>query len=143
MGTTSATDFRRYAAQALLRDGTSIHIRALRPDDKLLLVEHFQRLSAQSVYFRFFSAKKRMSDDELARFTELDFVSHAALVATLRDGEREYIVGVARYAPVSTDHGSERRAEIAFAVLDQYQGRGVGTLLLEHLAPIAHANGIT
>jgi acetyl coenzyme A synthetase (ADP forming)-like protein len=140
---TPATAAKRYAAEAILRDGTSIHIRALHPEDKPLLLEHFQHLSARSVYFRFFSAKKRLTDEELARFTELDFVHHAALAATLRDGERERIIGVGRYAAVPTDHEPPRRAEVAFAVLDDFQGRGVGTLLLEHLAPIARANGIT
>ena len=138
-----AADFRTYAADAILRDGTSIHIRALRPDDKPLLLRHFQSLSARSVYFRFFSAKKRLSDQELARFTELDFTHQAALAATLRDESGEYFVGVGRYATLPDAGDNVVRAEVAFAVLDEYQGRGVGTLLLEHLAPIARANGIT
>jgi acetyl coenzyme A synthetase (ADP forming)-like protein len=137
------TDYHHYATEALLKDGGSIHIRALRPDDKALLLEHFQRLSATSVYFRFLGAKKRLTDEELTRFTELDFVRNAALVATLRDGQRERIIGVGRYAALADESGRATRAEIAFAVLDEYQGRGIGTLLLEHLAPIARENGIT
>jgi acetyl coenzyme A synthetase (ADP forming)-like protein len=133
-------DGRRYAAEAILRDGSSIHIRAIQPDDKDRLVAHFARLSAQSVYFRFFSAKKRLTDEELARFTEVDFVRHAALVATLGQASEERIIGVGRYTVVD---GPAKRAELAFAVADEFQGRGVGTLLLEHLAPIARAHGIT
>ena len=77
-------DPRLYSVEELLRDGASIHIRAIRPDDRERLVEHFQGLSARSVYFRFFGAKRRLTDDELDRFTRLDFVERAALVANLK-----------------------------------------------------------
>jgi acetyl coenzyme A synthetase (ADP forming)-like protein len=140
MTATVTSDSRHYAAEAIMRDGSSIHIRAMRPDDKDRLLDHFSRLSAQSVYFRFFRAKKRLTDDELVQFTELDFVHSAALVATLGQGKDEKFIGVGRYSVVDAE---AQRAEVAFAVADNYQGRGVGTLLLEHLAPMARANGIT
>jgi acetyl coenzyme A synthetase (ADP forming)-like protein len=133
-------DPRHYAAEGILRDGGSIHIRAMRADDKQRLLDHFSRLSAQSVYFRFFRAKKRLTDAELVQFTELDFARNAALVATLGQGENEKIIGVGRYAVVDAEGA---RAEVAFAVADDFQGRGVGTLLLEHLAPIARSHGIS
>ena len=135
----SVSDSSHYEAEEILRDGGSIRIRAIRPDDKARLVDHFQRLSQRSAYFRFFGAKKRLTDEELRRFTEPDFVHHVGLVATLREGEAERIIGVGRYMMHDTDH----RAEVAFAVADEHQGRGIGTLLLEHLAPIARAHGIT
>jgi len=78
-------DPRQHSAEEILRDGGSILIRTIRPDDRERLVEHFRRLSARSVYFRFFNAKRRLTDDELDRFTRLDFVQQAALVATLRE----------------------------------------------------------
>ncbi len=130
------------SADHVLRDGGSVHVRAIRAEDKARLVEHFAKLSAQSVYFRFFRVKKRLSDDELRQFTELDFRDRVALVATLRvDGEEE-IIGVGRYAVVATAPGAPRRAEVAFAVVDAQQGRGVASLLLEHLAGIARAQDI-
>lgn len=131
---------RDYALDELLRDGRSIHIRAIRPDDKARLLEHFQHLSARSVYFRFFNAKRRLDDEELRRFTELDFENGVGLVATLVLDGREQIIGVGRYFVLAEDR---RRAEIAFAVRDDHQGLGVGTLLLEHLGRIARAAGIT
>jgi acetyl coenzyme A synthetase (ADP forming)-like protein len=136
---TIVQDASHYEAEEILRDGGSICIRAIRPDDKPLLLDHFHRLSQRSVYFRFFGAKKRLTDDELRRFTEPDFARHVGLVATLREGDAERIIGVGRYMM----HDSDHRAEVAFAVADEHQGRGIGTLLLEHLAPFARANGIT
>src|SRR5437870_9995133 len=91
-------DPRHYAADEIMRDGGSIRIRAIRPDDKQRLVDHFNRLSARSVYFRFFRSKKRLTDDELAQFTEIDFIDKVALVATLGQGDDEKIIGVGRYA---------------------------------------------
>src|SRR5207237_9874865 len=93
-----------------------------------------------SVYFRFFGAKRRLTDDELDRFTRLDFVERAALVATLRERGEECIIGVGRYATVP---GATRSADTAFAVADEHQGRGIGTVLLEHLLRIARLKDIT
>jgi acetyl coenzyme A synthetase (ADP forming)-like protein len=131
---------RDYAADEVLKDGGSIHIRAIGPDDRERLIEHFSQLSARSVYFRFFNAKRRLTDTELDGFTRLDFTHRVGLVATLLAGGQEHIIGVGRYAVVEeTPHS----AEVAFAVADTHQGRGIGTVLLDHLVRIARAAGIT
>jgi acyl-CoA synthetase (NDP forming)/RimJ/RimL family protein N-acetyltransferase len=127
-----------YAADEVLRDGGSIHIRAVRPDDRERLREHFHGLSEKSIYFRFFGLKRSLNDAELTRLTNLDFIDHVALAATLRDDRCERFIGVARYIRCP----DRTRAEVAFAVLDEHQGRGIGTLLLEHLSRIARAAGI-
>lgn len=134
--------FMEYKADAILRDGGSIRIRSVRSDDKEELLKLFGRLSRRSVYFRFFRSKKQLTQGELAQFTELDFVNNVALVATLREGDEEQIIGVGRYSAIDDPSGPQRRAEVAFAVADDHQGRGIGTLLLEHMVPIAQANGI-
>ncbi len=142
MSDVAATDLQHYAADALLLDGGSIRIRAIRPDDKELLLEHFAGLSPRSVYFRFFNVKKRLTKAELQYLTELDFVARVGLVATLRTGDQEKIIGIGRYTRLGNGE-APCRAEVAFAVLDSHQRRGIGTLLLEHLARIARTHGIT
>lgn len=135
-------DPRDYRADEILRDGGSIHIRAIRPDDKQRLLAHFRAMSPDSVYFRFLGPKRALTDQDLARFTEIDYVSHVALIATLREGPAERIIGVGRYLVSGGGRHRAERAEVAFAVVDEYQGRGAGTLLLEHLGRIARANGV-
>ncbi len=135
----STIDARTYRIETALRDGGSICIRAIRADDKARLLEHAAGLSPQSIYFRFMGMKRGLSNDDLKFLTELDFDNHVALVATIIEGGVEHLLGVSRYV-----RGAERtRAELAFAVLDKDQGRGIAPLLLEHLIHIAHANGIT
>lgn len=136
-------DPRQYAVDELLRDGGSIHIRAIRPEDKQRLVAFHGRLSDESIYFRFFSFKRTLSEQDLRYFTELDFAHRVALVATLREGADERIVGVGRYNVLNEKESPPYRAEVAFLVEDVHQGRGIGTLLLEHLLPIAAHHGVT
>src|SRR5262249_20696598 len=96
----------------------------------------------RSVYFRFFQTKQRLSDEELRYFTELDFTRDVALVATLREGQEEQIIGVGRYFRIYEDGQPTAHAEVPFTVADVHQARGVGTLLLEHLAVMARRQGI-
>ena len=113
-----------------------LSIRAVRPDDRERIVKAFRGLDRRSVYLRFFSYKKELEDGELRRVTECDGVSKAVLVATVGRGEREVIVGLGEYAR------SGAAAEIAFAVEEDFQGRGIASRLLRQLADIARANGI-
>jgi len=135
-------DLKQYKIDAILRDGEMVHIRAIRPDDKQRLLDGFHRLSERSVYYRFLQFKRELTEKELSYFTELDFVCHVALVATLPDKEDEWIIGVGRYI-VLDKPPLARHAEVAFTVADEYQGRGIGTLLLTHLVLIARARGIS
>lgn len=129
---------RVYAVGEVLRDGSPIRIRAITPADKDLLFAHFSGLSQDSRYTRFFGAKRTLTRDELARLTELDFDDQVGLTATLIEDGKERFIGVGRYFRLQ----DRTRAEVAFAVLDEYQGRGIATLLLEHLRRIAHQSGI-
>jgi GNAT superfamily N-acetyltransferase len=136
-------NLRDYRVDETLRDGGSLHIRTIRRDDRQRLLTHFKALSPRSVHSRFFGMIRTLSDEELTRLTDLDFIHHVGLVATLGEGPDEPLIGVGRYI-VSTDgQAPGSAAEVAFAVLDEHQGRGIGTLLLKHLARIAWNHGIT
>lgn len=131
----------QYSQHATLRDGTAAVVRAIRPDDKQQLLSGFHRLSGKSAYFRFLGARRELTEQELIYLTEVDFIRHVALVVALTGTEVERPIGVGRYIE-SDGNTSQRSAEIAFAVDDQYQHLGVGTLLFEHIVSIAQGNGI-
>lgn len=144
-------DLRDYKAPGTMRDGTPILIRAIRPEDKEALREGFDTLSEHSVYHRFFQSKTRLSDPELRYLTELDFRDHVGLVAVIQNPAGELIIGVGRCVRLGTAArgvrgegraGPEDAGEVAFIVGDQYQGQGVATQLLGHLAVIARGLGI-
>jgi GNAT superfamily N-acetyltransferase len=116
---------------------SDITIRAVRPDDKEGIVKAFRALDRRSVYLRFFSYRKELSEEELRRVTGCDGVSEAVLVATVGSGDQETIVGLGGYVR------SGAAADIAFAVEEDFQGRGIAGRLLQRLAHIARANGIT
>lgn len=119
---------------AVLSDGRTIHVRPIRPDDGDRLVAFHARLSPETIRLRFFSPHPRLSASEVARFTHVDGSDRAALVATRGDD----IVAVVRY----DRYAGTDDAEVAFVVDDREQGRGIATLLLEHLAAIARRHGI-
>jgi len=126
-----------YSALETLRDGRRLHIRALRPDDETDMLAAVGQLSAQSVLRRFFTPKRQFSQKEIAYFLQVDFVNHVALVAAIEDGGRPGIVGGARYVVCQP-----KKAEVAFVVVDGYQGQGIGAALLRHLAALAKSAGI-
>ena len=126
-----------YSAPEQLRDGRPIKIRALRPDDRADMLAAIGRTSMQSLQRRFFVPKKGFSEREMAFFLDIDFESHVALVAQMDEDGRPAIVGGGRYIVVQPG-----QAEIAFVVVDAYQGQGVGTILMRHLAVLARDAGL-
>ena len=132
----------RYSRHEKLRDGSTILIRAIRPDDRVRFLQHFKSLSAESIYFRFFGLKRGLTETELDYYTRLDFANHVGLAAVVTDNGCERFIGVGRYIVTASGNQNLKRAEVAFAVLDSYQGCGIGTLLLEHLAAIGRECGV-
>ncbi len=127
----------KYSAAETLRDGRRVEIRALRPEDQAGLLAAVDRTSSQSLYRRFFGTKRGFTDREVDFFMNIDFISHVALVAVIEQDGREAIVGGGRYVVVEPG-----KAELAFVVVDEYQGQGVGAALMRHLATIARAAGL-
>jgi acyl-CoA synthetase (NDP forming)/GNAT superfamily N-acetyltransferase len=123
-----------WEADVVLRDGTVAHLRPIKPTDEEGIHRFHAGQSEESIYLRFFAPLKRLSDKDVHRFTHVDYVDRVALVVLHRDD----IIGIGRY-----DRIDAHSAEVAFNISDRSQGKGIGSVLLEHLAAIARDIGIT
>ena len=115
-------------------------IRPIQPDDAEDLQATFQRLSMESIYLRFLSFKKVLDDEEALYLASVDYTSRMAFVAIYKENGHDIVVGVSRYALLDKD--DRQVAESAVVVADEYQGRGLGKLLLRRLVTYARAKGI-
>lgn len=122
-----------WEADVVLRDGAVAHIRPISPDDRAALAEFHRAQSERSRYLRFFAAIPELSAKDLDRFTQVDHDQRVALVALI-GGE---IIAIARF-----DRLNPTTAEVAFNVADAHQGRGLGSVMLEHLAAIGDELGL-
>jgi acyl-CoA synthetase (NDP forming)/GNAT superfamily N-acetyltransferase len=124
------------SADVLLSDGTTVHLRPIRTDDAAAVVAMHSRFSERTRYLRYFSPYPRIPDRDLRRFVTVDHHQREAFVVVA--GERILAVGrFDRLGPGATD------AEVAFVVEDAHQGRGIGPVLLEHLAEAARREGVS
>lgn len=121
-------------ADVVLRDGSTVHVRPVRPDDAERLLALYRSLSDESRVLRFFSSAIDLAA-QARRDVQVDYDRSYGVVATI--GRDEQVVGYASYVALN-----DQVAEVAFAIADTYQGRGLGTLLLGHLAEVAAAHGI-
>ncbi|HEY3683902.1 MAG TPA: GNAT family N-acetyltransferase [Streptosporangiaceae bacterium] len=122
-----------WEADVVLSDGGTAHLRPITPADAELLQEFHGRLSPETIYFRFFAPYPRLSARDIARFTTVDYDNRVALIATI-GGE---MIAVVRYDRITPDE-----AEVAFLVEDAHQGRGLASIMLEHLAAAAQERGV-
>lgn len=128
-----------WSRRVALRDGSPVLLRQIRPADSTRLAEGLRRLSPASRYLRFQRTVTELSDEELRYLTDVDHISHEAIVAIdVKHPERPG-VGVARYIREPYEPAV---AEAAITVADEYHGQGAGTLLLGALAARAEANGV-
>ena len=130
-----------YDEIATLKKGLEVRIRAIRPDDKEMILEMFRNLEPESVYTRFFHAKKILTDGDLKMITEVDFENVVAFVVTIGPKENETIIAGGRYACIDTQ-GACREAEVAFTVEEDYHGQGIASMLLKLLTSIARERGV-
>ncbi|WP_417219024.1 GNAT family N-acetyltransferase [Arthrobacter sp.] len=123
-----------WEADVVLRDGTTAHLRPIGPSDAEELQRFHAGQSETSIYLRFFTFKSKLTARELARFTQVDHVNRVAMIV-LRG---QQIIGIGRYDRLD----DPLEAEVAFNIADNTQGKGAGSILLEHLAAAARENGI-
>lgn len=119
--------------EVILRNGQSLRLRPIRPDDKKRLEEFFYRLSPRTRYLRFQYSKDHITEQELKYYTELVPPGRYAYVATIGEADKERIVAVGRWDMLP----DKKSAEVAFTVEDNIQLAGIGTALLEELAKAA------
>jgi RimJ/RimL family protein N-acetyltransferase len=128
-----------WSKQTVLRDGTRVLLRQIRPDDRDRLAEGLRRLSSASRYLRFHTDIEEFTEEQLDYLTKVDHVDHEAIVALDLDRPDVPGIGVARYIR----HPFEREvAEAAITVADEYHGQGAGTILLGALASRARKHGV-
>jgi acetyltransferase len=118
-----------------LKDGTQVHMRAIRPDDAARERAFVAAMSDTSRYYRFLHPLSGLSDEMLARFTQLDYRVEMALLAL--DENESQMLGVARYHP----NADGTSAEFAIAIADEWQGKGLGEQLLRNLISCATEAG--
>jgi RimJ/RimL family protein N-acetyltransferase len=126
-----------YLSEETQANGRRIIVRALRPEDRNDLVAAVGQASNQSLYRRLFGPRRNFTEAEISFFVNVDFSRHVALIALREAGGKSMIVGGARYVAEN-----QRQAEVALMVIDEYQGQGIGGLLLRHLIAIARASGL-
>ena len=132
-------DALNYTAADELRDGTAVTIRTIRKNDRAGLLTAFEHLDQESVYTRFFTYKRELTEMDLHELTEVNPKRVVALVVTKRISGEEKLIGGGRYCADVT----LKSAELAFMTDDAYRGRGIASLVLQHLVRIGRANGIS
>ena len=130
-------DAANFSVNETLRDGGKVTIRSLQPEDRAAFVAAAGQTSSQSIYRRFFAPRRNFTETETSFFVDVDFSKHVALIAVVEADRADRIVGGGRYVV-----GQPGEAELAFMVVDQYQGKGIGTALLRHLVAIARHGGL-
>jgi acyl-CoA synthetase (NDP forming)/GNAT superfamily N-acetyltransferase len=133
---------RHWEADIVASDGRIVHLRPIQPSDADALLDFHQRLSDRTRYLRYFGPYPRIPPRDLERFVTVDHHKRVALIALLGDE----IIAVGRYEGLSDPDKPDEpvsSAEVAFVVRDDHQGRGLGSILLEHLAAAARENGLS
>ena len=129
-----------YIEEVTLRDGSQVLLRPIRPDDAARLQHGFSHLSAQSIYLRFLETAKELTDEQAKAYATVDYQSRMAMVGCIQEDGIEHFVVSARYAAIGPQEPGV--VEAAIVVRDDYQSRGLGTIIMDRLARYAARHGV-
>jgi acetyltransferase len=128
----------QYQFHETLANGTRVLIRPIKPEDEEKHFAFFHSLSRQTNYYRFFSYRKKLTHEQITRFTQIDYDREMAIIALVEENGKEKTIGVNRLVYYPRDD----RYEFALVVTDDWQDKGVGKVLMEKLISIARDRGI-
>ncbi|RBP15599.1 acetyltransferase (GNAT) family protein [Roseiarcus fermentans] len=121
-----------------LHDGSTVEIRAQKPEDRKEIIDLMEHASADTLYHRFFAVKRHFSEKEEHFFFDVNFVDHVVLIAVAERNGAPGIVGGARFVVIEPG-----KAEVAFSVVDDFQHHGLGAVLMHAITAVARESGIT
>jgi acetyltransferase len=125
--------------QLTLEDGTQVTLRPIRPDDAARLQAGFLKLTPETIYLRFMKIAVQLTDREAENFANVDYQANMAFVCSIQEDGEEQLIVSARYASRPDEPGI---AEVGIVVRDDYQGRGLGGIVLNRLVRYARTHGI-
>ena len=131
-------DPKKYEKFVRLRDGRSILLRPIKPEDESLWLKMFQNFSEESIRYRFFHIIKDTPHEMRARYCNIDYAREMGIVAELEEKGQRQILGVVR---LIIEQGG-KTGEIAFIVADPWQGLGLGSKMLDHMIEICKDKGL-
>jgi acetyltransferase len=127
-----------YEEWVTLEDGSAIFLRPIKPTDGPLLLDLFNRLSRETIYFRFLTHLERLQPEMLKQLVEIDYETHFALAAFITEDTKESIIGTCRYiVKQNTDH-----AELTVILRDDWQRKGLGKAMVTRVVNIARSKGL-
>ena len=120
-----------FKSRIKLKDGTEVILRSIKPEDEMLWLEMFKSFSDESVWYRFFNVIKDTPHEIRIRYCNINYDNEIAIIAELQE-EQKKMLGVVRF----TLDSDKKSGELAFIVADQWQGLGLGTIMVEHVLNI-------
>jgi RimJ/RimL family protein N-acetyltransferase len=129
----------QYEEWITIKDGSTVFLRPIKPTDGPLILDIFQKLSPETIYFRFLTHLDRLKPELLKQLVEIDYETHFALAAVIKEEAVESIIGTCRYIVKSnTDH-----AELTITLRNDWQRRGLGKIMAQKVVAIARSKGIS
>jgi len=135
-------DIQKYTKKITLRDGDNIILRPITPDDDQKVLQLYFSLTPETIYFRFFAGRKNVPMKRVRQFTRINYDRNFALVVEYDGKEKEFVgklIGIARFIILPED---AEKAEMSLVMMDRFQRKGIGSILIKYLASIAKERDI-